>query len=146
MALQIEKSLHGVQYRLSMILKGISVVFILYINRDEVKIDGWEYCMNKLSYILENINGFKWSDALFLPEEEVWELDTEGLIWDPDDVEDESDEVPKAAMDLGLIHALSIQNIQDIVYNAKQQKESASADDLLEAYLYYYDNDAYIEW
>ena len=102
--------------------------------------------MNKLSYILENINDFKWSDALFLPEEEVWELDTEGLIWDPDDVEDESDEGPKAAMDLGLIHALSIQNIQDIVYNAKQQKESASADDLLEAYLYYYDNDAYIEW
>ncbi|MBP3351512.1 MAG: hypothetical protein J6L65_03820 [Lachnospiraceae bacterium] len=102
--------------------------------------------MNKLSYILENINDFKWSDALFLPKEEVWELDTEGLIWDPDDVEDESDEVPKAAMDLGLIYALSIQDIQDIVYNAKQQKENVSADDLLEAYLYYYDNDAYVEW
>lgn len=102
--------------------------------------------MNKLSYILENINDFKWSDALFLPKEEVWELDTEGLIWDLDDVEDESDEVPKVAMDLGLIYALSIQDIQDIVYNAKQQKENVSADDLLEAYLYYYDNDAYIEW
>lgn len=31
--------------------------------------------MYKLSYILKNIDEFKWSDALFLPEDEVWEHD-----------------------------------------------------------------------
>lgn len=39
--------------------------------------------------------------------------------------ENESDEVPQAA---------------------KQQKENVSIDELLKAYLYYYDNDAFIEW
>ena len=102
--------------------------------------------MNKLSFILENIDDFEWSDALFLPEDEVWNMDTEGMICDPNDVENESDEVPKAAKERNLIYALSIQDLQDIVYNAKQQKEKASVDEVLEAYLYYYDNDAFIEW
>jgi len=102
--------------------------------------------MYKLSFVLENIDDFKWSDALYLPEDEVWDVDTEGLICDPNDVEDEDDEVPLAAKERNLIYALSIQDIQDIVYNAKQQKDNAFADDLLEAYLYYYDNDAFIEW
>lgn len=102
--------------------------------------------MYKLSYVLENIDEFHWSDALFLPEDEVWNLDTKGLICDPNDVENESDEVPQVAKEHNLIDALSIQDIQDIVYNAKQQKENVSIDELLEAYLYYYDNDAFVEW
>lgn len=89
---------------------------------------------------------FEFGGALFLPEDEVWNLDTEGLICDPNDVENESDEVPWVAKEHNLIDALSIQDIQDIVYNAKQQKENVSIDELLEAYLYYYDNDAFIEW
>lgn len=107
---------------------------------------GGDLFMYKLSYVLENIDEFEWSDALFLPEDEVWNLDTEGLICDPNDVENESDEVPQAAKEHNLIDALSIQDIQDIVYNAKQQKENVSIDELLEAYLYYYDNDAFVEW
>ena len=48
--------------------------------------------MHKLSYILKNIEDFKWSDALFLPEDEVWEKDTEGMVLDPDDVEDDEND------------------------------------------------------
>ena len=102
--------------------------------------------MYKLSYVLENIDKFEWSDALFLPEDEKWNLDTEGLICDPNDVENESDEVPRAAKEHNLMDALSIQDIQDIVYNAKLQKETVSIEELLEEYWYYYDNDAFIEW
>ena len=40
---------------------------------------------------------FKWSDALFLPEDEVWNKDTKGMVLDPNDVEDDEDEVPKEA-------------------------------------------------
>lgn len=107
---------------------------------------GGDLFMYKLSYVLENIDEFEWSDALYLPEDEVWNLDTEGLICDPNDVENECDEVPQVAKEHNLIDALSIQDIQDIVYNAKQQKENVSIDELLEAYLYYFDNDAFVEW
>ena len=101
--------------------------------------------MNKLSYILKNIDDFKWSDALFLPEDDAWEKDTEGMVLDPDDVEDDEDDVPRDAKENNLMYALGIQTIQSIVSNLKQQKPDISENDLLEAFLYYYNNDAYIE-
>ncbi len=105
-----------------------------------------EQRLYKLSFVLKNIEEFQWSDALFLPEDEVWNVDTEGLILDPNDVEDDSEEVPRVAKEKNLMYALSVQDVQNIVYNAKQQKEKAAVTELLEAYLYYYDNDAYIDW
>lgn len=102
--------------------------------------------MYKLSFILENIDKFKWSDALFLPEDEVWNGDTEGMVLDPDDVEDDDDEVPKEAKERKLIYALNIQAIQSIVQNVFQQKSKISVEELVEAYLFYYDNDAYIDF
>ena len=101
--------------------------------------------MHKLSFILKSIEEFKWSEALFLPEDEVWEKDTEGMVLDPDDIEDDEDEVPREAKEKHLIYALSIQTIQSIVKNLQQQNHNISEDDLVEAFLYYYDNDAYIE-
>ena len=101
--------------------------------------------MYKLSYILKNIDEFKWSDALFLPEDEVWEKDAKGMVLDPDDVEDDEDDVPREAKEKHLMYALSIQTIQSIVSNLKQQMHDISENDLVEAFLYYYNNDAYIE-
>lgn len=100
--------------------------------------------MYKLAFILENIDQFKWSDALFLPEDEVWNKDTEGMVLDPDDVESDEDDVPKGAKERNLMYALNIQTIQSIVHNVVMQKSKISIDELVEAYLYYYDNDAYI--
>lgn len=100
----------------------------------------------KLAFILENIDKFKWSDALFLPEDEVWNKDIEGMVLDPDDVEDEEDEVPKEAKEKNLIYALNIQTIQSIVHNSYQQKSKLSVEELVEAYLYYYDYDTYIDF
>ena len=101
--------------------------------------------MHKLSFILKNIEKFKWSDALFLPEDEVWEKDTEGMVLDPDDVEDDDDDVPREAKEKHLMYALNIQTIQLIVKNLEQQNHHYSEGDLMEAFLYYYNNDAYIE-
>lgn len=102
--------------------------------------------MYKLGFILENIDKFKWSDALYLPEDETWNKDTEGMVLDPDDVEDDEDEVPKEAKEKNLIYALNIQIIQSIVDNSYQQKSKLSVEELVEAYLYYYDYDAYIDF
>lgn len=97
-----------------------------------------------LRSILNNIEKFEWSDALFLPEDETWSLDTQAAIIDPDDVEDEIDEVPKFAKDNKLMYTLDIQTIKGIIKNAYEQKTECTDKDLIEAFLYYYDNDAFI--
>ena len=102
--------------------------------------------MYKLAFILSNAETFHWSDALFLPENEVWDCHTEGLIWDPDDIEDEENERPKAAIENQFMYTLSIQCIQLIVQNARKQKQNITEDELLEAFLFYYDNDAYMDF
>ena len=38
--------------------------------------------MLELVYVLEHINEFNWSDALFLPEDEVWNLNTKCMVLD----------------------------------------------------------------
>ncbi|MRN57384.1 DUF7716 domain-containing protein [Paenibacillus monticola] len=97
-----------------------------------------------LRNILNNIEQFEWSNALFLPEDETWDLDTKGAVIDPDDVEDDSEEVPKFARENNLQYALDIQTIKGIIKNAFLQKVECTDDDLFEAFLYYYDNDAFI--
>lgn len=67
------------------------------------------------------------------------------MVLDPDDVEDDEDDVPREAKEKHLMYALSIQTIQSIVSNLKQQMHDISENDLVEAFLYYYNNDAYIE-
>ena len=102
--------------------------------------------MLELVYVLEHINEFNWSDALFLPEDEVWNLNTKCMVLDPDDVEDDEEDAPQIAKEKGLIYTLSIQNVQMIYENVHEQKGDCSNDDLIKALLYYYDNDAYIEF
>ncbi len=106
----------------------------LYVKMDE---------MLGLAYMLEHITGFTWSDALFLPEDEVWDLKTKCMVLDPDDIEDD---VPKAAKEKDLIYTLSIQTIQMICENVYEQKDDPSGEDLLEGFLYYFDHDAYMEF
>ena len=67
------------------------------------------------------------------------------MVLDPNDVEDDEDEVPKAAKEKQLMYTLNIQTMQGIVKNVEQQNHNYTEDDLVEAFLYYYDNDAYIE-
>ncbi len=100
----------------------------------------------ELESILKKVNEFNWSDTLYLPEEDVWDLTTKGLILDPDDVEDDGDDVPMIAKENGLIDALSIQTIQSIVKNTYEQKINCTIEELLEAYLYYFDSDAFIDF
>ena len=87
-----------------------------------------------------------WSDSLFLPEGKKWGLETKGLVWDPDDVDSDEDEVPRIAEENGLLCHIGIQAIQQVVDNARQQLRNCSVEQLFDAFLYYYDNDAFIEF
>ena len=75
--------------------------------------------------------------SVVLTEDEIWYVDTMCMILDPNDVEDDDDEAPKIALD--------VQTIQSIVQNISEQKRVYTDEELLEAFLYYYDNDTYIE-
>lgn len=99
-----------------------------------------------LKDVLTDIDNYKWSDALFLTEDEVWDLQTKCAVLDPDDVEDDEDDAPRFAIDNNLVYTLSIQDIKGIVKNAYEQKSNCSEKDLLDAFLHYYDNDAFVDF
>lgn len=81
-----------------------------------------------------------------MPDNIKWELETKGIIWDTDDVEEEEDEIPQIAKEHGFLCSISIQKIQEIVSNARQQVKDCSIEQLFAAFLYYYDNDAFLEF
>ncbi len=79
---------------------------------------------------------------LFLPSSEQWSLDSPCAILDTSDLDDDDDTPPEAkAADLML--ALSVSQVQDIIHNAKAQLGAITAEQGLEGFLYYYDNDAF---
>jgi hypothetical protein len=102
--------------------------------------------MVSLSEVLEHIEELDWQLALFLNPEEEWTLLTPCAILDPDDVEDDEDEEPLYAQENGLTYALDVNRVKGIVRNARGQKSNCTADDLLQAFLFYYDHDAYLDF
>lgn len=96
--------------------------------------------------ILANIDKLEWSDSLFLPDTEKWSLETQGIIHDPDDIECEEDEVPLIAKENNLFCSINIGTIQDIADNVKQQIPEYSIEQLFDAFVYYWDNDSFIDF
>lgn len=98
----------------------------------------------KLRDVLLNVKEFQWSDALFVARDEKWVLNSKCAVLDPDDIEDNADEEPRFAIDNNLKYVLGMQEVEGIVINAYEQKSSCTENDLLDAFLYYYNNDAFI--
>lgn len=98
----------------------------------------------KLKYVLTNIDTFQWTFSLYSDRSSPFSLETDCLVYDPNDVESDEDELPKVVIELGLSDTLGIQDIQSIVENAKLQKPNASVGDLLSAFVFYMENDAFI--
>lgn len=57
--------------------------------------------MTTIKEVLVNAPHLLWSDSLFLLDDLIWELETKVIVWDPDDVESEEDEIPKIAKNWG---------------------------------------------
>ena len=71
--------------------------------------------------------------------------DSTVLIFDFDDLDNDED-VPQKAVAIDLESVITKSEIEDIIYNAKLQKHIVSSDDLLEAFIFYVENDAFIQY
>lgn len=97
-----------------------------------------------LSELLLSAEHLPWQSELFLPTGRVWTEDTKGAVLDTEDVEDPDN--PPFAVTYGLSCALGVSEIQDVVNNARQQDPNAGAAKLLQAFQFYHDNDAFIDF
>jgi hypothetical protein len=107
--------------------------------------------ISTLEKILNDIEGFPFDYGVYLPSDEKWQLGSRAAVLEEDEVlpeeEDEPDAgVPQFAKDNKLKEALQVSMVQSIVENSKAQISNISIEKLFEAFLYYYDNDAYIDW
>jgi|SRR4029453_7305622 hypothetical protein len=80
--------------------------------------------------------------SLFLPLENSWNATTPCAILDADDL-DEPDQHPMA-VEHGVRSVIGTNEVQDIVTNAREQLPAITSEQLLEAFLFYIDNDAFI--
>jgi len=95
-----------------------------------------------LGEVLGNDSRFNAEHFLYLPLDEVWQLGTKCAVLTESDV----DGVPDLAQENGLSYALGIAAIQDIVANAREQLSDPRLDQFLQAFLFYYDHDAFITY
>jgi len=78
-----------------------------------------------------------------IPKDSNWTLNSICYLFNLDDL-DVDEVVPQVAIEYNLDYVLSIADIQSIIVNANQQCPQWSELDLLRAFLYYYENDAFI--
>ena len=88
-----------------------------------------------LRTILDNIQSYPWDATLYLKGQHRWTPETFGVVLSPDRNPAEEDEFQ---------HALSLQQVQDVIENAKNQKPDVDTEQLVEALNYYFRNDAFI--
>ena len=81
-------------------------------------------------------------DWLFLPSGEPWSLESPCAILDTDDL-DEDEDLPPLAKELDLRCTLLVSDLKDIRDNATAQLGSITPAQFFDAFLYYYENDAY---
>jgi hypothetical protein len=100
--------------------------------------------------VLENIEEYSCRCWVYMPSEDKWHIGSKSAVLEneevPPEFEDGTDAgVPAIAKANNLMQALPVSEIQDIVRNAKAQASDVSVEKLFEAFIYYYDNDSYIQ-
>lgn len=98
-----------------------------------------------LGDVLRYPEAFMWSDALYALPGAVLTAALPVLVWDVDDVDDDTD-LPVEATSLGYDYVLSIQDVQAIIANTRDQRPTATIDDLLVGVKHYIDTDAFVPW
>src|SRR5258708_1818281 len=87
---------------------------------------------------------------LYLSSIEKWNLDTPAAVLRSEEVPPELEDDPEAgvphfAKEHALTRALPVATVKEVVRNALAQKPTADMPELLDAFLYYYDHDAFID-
>jgi hypothetical protein len=99
-------------------------------------------CLVTLHEALILADSLPTSSALFLPGDEEWSLDTPCAILEVDPYD--GSDVPLFAREHGLAYALSADQVQDVVDNAREQVATPTPEQVLAALRFYYDRDAFI--
>ena len=81
---------------------------------------------------------------LYLPENEVWDMNTLGVIVDVLENGEADDEKSLLAIEEGLMPTLDSATIESIATVAKHLEYDLSDDLLLESFLYYFEYDAFL--
>lgn len=108
-----------------------------------------DFAMENLKQVLLHIADKSNLAWVYLPRDKNWNLDSACAVLAseevPPELEDEPDAgVPAFATANGLIQVLPVGSMQEIVENAKGQNPNASIDDLFNAFIFYFRNDAFI--
>ena len=79
-------------------------------------------------------------------DKDSWTLDTKGVFTlDAKDFAPDSDDfLPKQVKEDGWVEVLDGGTIEEVVANAKTQLDTPSLNDLFKAFIFYYENDAFI--
>lgn len=93
--------------------------------------------------VLRNPKSFDLRFALYAAKPVV-DLDADCLVLDPNDVEDDDDEEPAAARNVGYQYVLMMNDVNGIITNLLQQVPNPSDELRLQAFQFYFARDAYI--
>jgi hypothetical protein len=93
--------------------------------------------------ILTNAEQLSWRYDLYIEDTQEITPSTPVAVIDADKYDDPED-IP-FAQDNNLRYALTISTTQDIIRNAHLQRPEASTSDLIQAFQYYLENDAFID-
>jgi hypothetical protein len=80
--------------------------------------------------------------CLYLDFEVGWDLSARAAVFDESGVEG----TPPFALENGLRYVLGTNELNDVIEIAQKQVRNPSASQLLDAFLYYYDHDAFIQF
>ena len=94
--------------------------------------------------LFERVDELNWSDFIYRPPGSLT-LGSPCVVHDPDDVSP-GDELPEEVSRLGYVEAVGIDDLRSIRDNARMQGRVPTEDELLEAFTYYLENDAFMSF
>jgi hypothetical protein len=96
----------------------------------------------KLADVLAEVHSAPLTHALFVKGARPWKIDSPCQLQDTSIADFDEGALARE----GFRYVLGVADVQDIVLNATEQKPSVSAADLVRAFNYYVDNDAFINF
>ncbi|QNG18693.1 hypothetical protein G4H71_22185 [Rhodococcus triatomae] len=97
-----------------------------------------------LGDVLERPLDFDWRDALYMHPGEPLRWDAPCIVHDVDDVVNDERDLPEIVLAHGCEYVLGMQDVRSIVDNLRYKVPEPTAGELLEAFVFYVENDAFI--
>jgi hypothetical protein len=96
--------------------------------------------IQRLGTVLQHVDAMNPSHCLYLSFEQRWTVDSDCLVLATSDI----DGTPDAAVENGMEYVIGLDAVQDAIVNAAQQVPVLTAQQRFDAFVFYYDNDAFL--